>query len=77
MSIQHGHFHAAKLNPHLTLYVKPYIIDLLYRIPLYVPQFDIFTASLVTEPCEIILCGSSASLLPCGNTYCSRVSSSR
>ena len=77
MSIERRHFHAAKLNPHLTLHVKPCIRDQVYRITLYDPHFDNFTASLVTEPWEIVLSGSSESILPCGNIHCSRVSSSR
>lgn len=77
MSIEHRYFHATKLNPHFTLYVKPYIIDQVYRIPLYELHFDIFMASLVSELREIILSGSSESILPCGNTCCPRVSSSR
>jgi len=57
MYIGHRHFCAAKLNPRLTLYIKSYIIDQVYRITLSDPHFDIFIAPLVTEPCEIIRSG--------------------
>lgn len=53
--IEHRHFYAAKVNPHLTLCIKLFIIDEVYRITFYEPHFAIFTNSLAAKPCEIIL----------------------